>query len=498
MTQARIFEFSGKYIVEVLAENGGNGFLLDHIECEGLNFEMAEKRTQESPMGLKYDDVRPVKYQSVYPAVAVFRKGDATRRLEIQIRVEDGTVIARVIYNAEQWVNAMTEAGQNFENFKIEGDIDLTSYAKAGKLPMGLKINSLTGGSKSGGEKYTISSGNVSYSTSSPAESMFTAISGGIRNLRFANITLDNGTKAGTNFGLVASNQGPIDNCEFENIRLSGYQASQVGMIGSNSGSVTNIRLKNINVSTTASMNYIGGLIGYNTGTVKHVEAEGGAVKYTSMEDMPSGSLFRYQVTAASGSYVGGIIGMTRQLKTQRKLRVQLDPRLSYSVTLYENGKKKTNETLKGCTKDFSSEMKEGKLYTFMVTAVNSDGKKSKTVEGPGMVYTGNRFVSEDGKSDSGQTFSGAWIQEDGTGKWRYVTSARGVSYCKDQWKEIGGIWYRFDENSYMVTGWYQDPYGTWYYMDGSGAMVTGERTIDGTVYRFGNGSDGTAGAWIS
>ena len=114
---------------------------------------------------------------------------------------------------------------------------------------MGLKINSLTGGSKSGREKYTISSGNVSYSTSSPSESMFTAISGGIRNLRFANITLDNGTKAGTNFGLVASNQGTIDNCEFENIRLSGYQASQVGMIGSNSGSVTNIRLKNINVS---------------------------------------------------------------------------------------------------------------------------------------------------------------------------------------------------------------------------------------------------------
>lgn len=31
-----------------------------------------------------------------------------------------------------------------------------------------------------------------------------------------------------------------------------------------------------------------------------------------------------------------------------------------------------------------------------------------------------------------------------------------------------------------------------------SGAMVTGERTIDGTVYWFGNGSDGTAGVWIS
>ena len=167
-------------------------------------------------------------------------------------------------------------------------------------------------------------------------------------------------------------------------------------------------------------------------------------------------------------------------------------------MTLYENGKKKTNETLKGCTKDFSSEMKEGKLYTFMVTAVNSDGKKSKTVEGPGMVYTGNRFVSEDGKSDSGQTFSGAWIQEDGTGKWRYVTSARGLSYCKDQWKEIGGIWYRFDKGGYMITGWYQDAgTGRWYYLDASGAMVTGERKIDGTTYRFAEGPADMAGVML-
>ena len=139
-----------------------------------------------------------------------------------------------------------------------------------------------------------------------------------MKNLRFADIAINNGTKAGTGFGIVSTNQGKIENCEFEKVKLTGYQASQVGMIGSNSGSVTNIRLKNINVSTTASMNYIGGLIGYNTGTVKHVEAEGDAVNYTSMEDMPRGSLFHYQVTAASGSYVGGIIGMTRQLKTQR------------------------------------------------------------------------------------------------------------------------------------------------------------------------------------
>lgn len=169
----------------------------------------------------------------------------------------------------------------------------------------------------------------------------------------------------------------------------------------------------------------------------------------------------------------------------------------SYSVMLYENGKKKASETVKkNCTMDFSSQMKEGKKYTFKVTAVNSEDKKSKTVDGPEIVYTGSRFASGDTASE--QTFSGAWIQEDGTGKWRYVTSARGTSWCENQWKEIGGTWYRFDENGYMVTGWYQEPGGSWYYLDESGAMVTGERTIDGTVYRFGTGSDREAGVWIS
>ena len=172
---------------------------------------------------------------------------------------------------------------------------------------------------------------------------------------------------------------------------------------------------------------------------------------------------------------------------------------VSYHVTLYENGKKRTSETVKrGNTIDFSGQMKEGKLYTFFVTAENSDGKKSKAVAGPGIVYTGTRFTSQDGGTPKDQAFSGAWIEEDKTGKWRYVMNARGTSWCQNQWKEIGGSWYRFDADGYMVTGWYQSPAGTWYYLDESGAMVTGERTIDGKTYRFGNGSDREAGVWIS
>lgn len=311
VTSAEIFGSEPNYTVIVMAENGGNGFILDSIECEGLDLSLADITKQTDPMGLRYSGVTPKKFQSVYPATAVFKKDGIEKRLEIQILVRSGTVIARTIYNAEQWVTAMEEAGQNFENFRIGGDIDLTNYAKAGRLPMGLKINSLVGETKADGGKYTISCAGVDYNTASASESMFTVISGGISNLRFADISMNNGAKAGTNFGLISSNQGSIDNCEFENIKLVGYQASRVGMIGTSTGSLTNITLKNIDVSTAASMSDIGGLVGYNSGTMDHISAEGDAVAYTDMENMPSDSLFHYRVSAPSGSYVGGIAGET-------------------------------------------------------------------------------------------------------------------------------------------------------------------------------------------
>lgn len=61
---------------------------------------------------------------------------------------------------------------------------------------------------------------------------------------------------------------------------------------------------------------------------------------------------------------------------------------VSYHVTLYENGKKRTSETVKrGNTIDFSGQMKEGKLYTFFGDSRKRDGKKSKAVAGPGRLY---------------------------------------------------------------------------------------------------------------
>ncbi len=64
--------------------------------------------------------------------------------------------------------------------------------------------------------------------------------------------------------------------------------------------------------------------------------------------------------------------------------------------------------------------------------------------------------------------------------------------------KLVNGIWYRFDKDGYMITGWYQDANtGRWHYLDASGAMVTGERKIDGTAYRFAEGPADMVGVML-
>ena len=72
-------------------------------------------------------------------------------------------------------------------------------------------------------------------------------------------------------------------------------------------------------------------------------------------------------------------------------------------------------------------------------------------------------------------------------------------TWATSSWKEVNGIWYHFNEEGYMQTGWYTDIDGNQYYLlsaDGStqGSMVTGWQLIDDKWYYFNMESDGTKG----
>ena len=118
----------------------------------------------------------------------------------------------------------------------------------------------------------------------------------------------------------------------------------------------------------------------------------------------------------------------------------------------------------------------------------------------------------------------GNWERtEDGIWKFR---QARGT-YAANRWGLVDGLWYYFDREGRMLTGWqfinnqwyylcreedsktktglkegamatgwYFDPvYQAWFYLDTSGAMAVGQKVIDGKQYYFNPEPDGTRGA---
>lgn len=120
---------------------------------------------------------------------------------------------------------------------------------------------------------------------------------------------------------------------------------------------------------------------------------------------------------------------------------------------------------------------------------------------------------ASDAAGTMADTITGAWKRNE-TGWWLERVDG---SYPVSSWEKIGGSWYFFKSDGYMAAGWFADPAdGTWYYLgaDGAmrtgwiyderyagwfwlgrfGAMATGWRDIGGIWYYFQEASDGTRG----
>ena len=70
------------------------------------------------------------------------------------------------------------------------------------------------------------------------------------------------------------------------------------------------------------------------------------------------------------------------------------------------------------------------------------------------------------------------WSKKDG--QWLY--QLEDGSHIVNEWKQINGTWYHFDNSGLMQTGWIKEN-GTWYYLNDSGAMQTGWVKENGIWY---------------
>ena len=185
----------------------------------------------------------------------------------------------------------------------------------------------------------------------------------------------------------------------------------------------------------------------------------------------------------------------------------------AYDVYLYRGSKtvKKVTD-LHTSSYNFYPYMTSEGTYTFRVRAVPADDSVSKYAKKSDWVTSDELYVDEDEVSDgSGQDKDDkndwedwydrdgwdnvgnqvGWIERNGRWRFRYPDG----TYIRDSWGKISGVWYLFDGNGDMLTGW-QLRSGIYYYMDTSGAMRTGW-LLDKNVWYFLKDDGAMAVGWI-
>ena len=98
--------------------------------------------------------------------------------------------------------------------------------------------------------------------------------------------------------------------------------------------------------------------------------------------------------------------------------------------------------------------------------------------------------TSKEDKTLSNSVVEG-WSKKDG--QWLY--QLEDGSHIVNEWKQINGTWYHFDNSGVMQTGWIKEN-GTWYYLNDSGAMQTGWVKNKGTWYYL-NDSGAMQTGWV-
>ncbi len=151
-----------------------------------------------------------------------------------------------------------------------------------------------------------------------------------------------------------------------------------------------------------------------------------------------------------------------------------------FELRLYQDGKFVTNlPSVHSTSCRLGSYLRTAGSYTFEVRAVYSDSRKGDWQESDSFEVSAEKaaelFAASQYVISGTGPASGDWVQTD-TG-YRYVNPDQ--TYAVNNWQQIGGLWYYFDENGYRKTGWIQWK-EKWYYLNESGVMLADTVTPDG------------------
>ena len=180
----------------------------------------------------------------------------------------------------------------------------------------------------------------------------------------------------------------------------------------------------------------------------------------------------------------------------------------AYEVVLYRGSSEvKRLDDYEGTSYNFYPYMTKEGTYSFKVRTVphteteKKYGKKSEWTESDEM-YIDENHVSDGRGQDNGNSGPAApgssggsvtadqvgWIEQGGTWYFRYPDG----TYQQNGWLTLQDLWYRFDADGRMITGWfYMD--GLWYYLKPytggpKGSLATGWNYINDKWYFLNTG----------
>ncbi len=155
----------------------------------------------------------------------------------------------------------------------------------------------------------------------------------------------------------------------------------------------------------------------------------------------------------------------------------------NFRSAIRSNGKGTYTVRVRAIAGSYKGEWTESEDWEIDEDVLNDLGGKTSGSSSSSSSYSGG------GSPSSGGSSSGAWLQ-DSTGWW-YCNADR--SYTTNNWQQINGYWYYFNEYGYMKTGWLQSPYsGKWYWLstdqNALGRMLTNQWVDNGRYYVDANG----------
>ena len=290
--------------------NNPNEVEITGIEIEDMTVSSITRNVTQNGMTSITVRVTPNRYYDSYKLTGIKYKAlDNTEQIK-EVEAEIEVQFYKEIYTYEDWQSI--EEG-TYQNYRLMADIDFTGRTN---IKNNITVNRL----EAENNVYTLKNITLEYNTANTG--LINNVKTGIKNIGFENINLSNSAGSGSYFGVIASNNGNIENLKFSEILIDGNGINYVGLIGNmNAGNVDGVEIKDV---TIKGKDYTGGAIGYLdigvnasaeniSGDNITIEASGnrvgGLIGYMSGNTIEANNLSVSNSNISGKDYVGGAIG---------------------------------------------------------------------------------------------------------------------------------------------------------------------------------------------